>query len=58
MLKLPLQGIRVLEHGEALAGPFASVLFSDGGAQCIKVESVQRSRGGVNPVPGSPGYAK
>ncbi len=57
MAKRPLEGIRVLEHGEALAGPFASAMLSDGGAQCIKVESIQRPRGPVNPIPGSPGYA-
>lgn len=57
MTGLPLEGIRVLEHGEALAGPFCVVLLSDAGAQCIKVESIQRSRGPVRPVPGSPGYA-
>lgn len=57
MDSLPLEGIRVLEHGEALAGPFSVALLSDAGAQCIKIESIQRSRGVVNPVPGSPGYA-
>ncbi len=57
MASLPLEGVRVLEHGEALAGPFSVALLSDAGAQCIKIESIQRSRGVVNPVPGSPGYA-
>src|SRR5713226_24923 len=57
MPKLPLEGIRLLEHGEALAGPFASVIFSDAGVECIKIETIQRPRGPITPVPGSPGYA-
>src|SRR5689334_14354328 len=57
MAQLPLEGIRVLELGEALAGSFASFLLGDAGAECIKIESVQRARGAIRPVPGSPGYA-
>ncbi|MEW1947881.1 CaiB/BaiF CoA-transferase family protein [Pseudarthrobacter sp902506025] len=35
---LPLQGIRVLELGSFIAGPFAARLFGDFGAEVIKVE--------------------
>jgi formyl-CoA transferase len=35
----PLEGIRVLEMGSLIAGPFASRLFADFGAEVIKVES-------------------
>ncbi|BCW45101.1 CoA transferase [Arthrobacter sp. StoSoilB5] len=35
---LPLQGIRVLELGSFIAGPFAGRLFGDFGAEVIKIE--------------------
>ena len=35
---LPLQGIRVLELGALIAGPYASALFAQFGAEVIKVE--------------------
>ncbi|MFO1027853.1 MAG: CoA transferase, partial [Acetobacteraceae bacterium] len=34
----PLQGIKVLEIGQALAGPLAGVIMADMGAEVIKVE--------------------
>ena len=34
-----LQGIRVLELGSLIAGPFAGRLFADFGAEVIKVET-------------------
>lgn len=37
--KRPLDGIRVLEMGSLIAGPFATRLLSDFGAEVIKVES-------------------
>lgn len=37
-MNLPLEGIRVLELGHALAGPFASVMMADFGADVLKVE--------------------
>jgi crotonobetainyl-CoA:carnitine CoA-transferase CaiB-like acyl-CoA transferase len=38
----PLQGVRVLEIGHALAGPFACTLLGDFGAEIIKLESPGR----------------
>jgi crotonobetainyl-CoA:carnitine CoA-transferase CaiB-like acyl-CoA transferase len=34
----PLEGIRVVEFGHALAGPFASVMLADFGADVVKIE--------------------
>jgi crotonobetainyl-CoA:carnitine CoA-transferase CaiB-like acyl-CoA transferase len=35
---LPLEGVRVIEVGQALAGPLAGVLMADMGADVIKIE--------------------
>lgn len=37
-LNLPLQGVRVLELGQFVAGPYAARLFAEFGAEVIKVE--------------------
>ncbi|MBS0517777.1 MAG: CoA transferase [Proteobacteria bacterium] len=37
-MTLPLEGVRVIEVGQALAGPLAGVLMADMGADVIKVE--------------------
>ena len=40
----PLLGVRVLEVGNFIAGPFAGQLFGDYGAEVIKIESPERRR--------------
>ncbi len=37
-MTLPLEGVRVIEVGQALAGPLAGVLMADMGADVIKIE--------------------
>ena len=37
----PLAGLRVLELGQVLAGPFAGAIFADLGAEVIKIERVE-----------------
>ena len=53
MANLPLEGIRVLDVGDVLAGPYSCTLLGDWGAEVIKVESIQRftTRGQLNPPP-------
>ena len=37
-MTLPLEGVRVIEVGQALAGPLAGVIMADMGADVIKIE--------------------
>ncbi len=37
--RLPLEGVRVVEFGSLLAGPFSTRFFADFGAEVIKVEA-------------------
>lgn len=39
-MNTPLQGVRVLELGQVIAAPFAGAIFSDLGADVVKVERV------------------
>ena len=36
-MKTPLQGIRVIEFGNFIAGPFCGMLLADMGAEVIKL---------------------
>ena len=54
-MKLPLEGVKVLDLTHALAGPFCSTMLADYGAQVIKLEAfgagdIARSWG--TPLPG------
>lgn len=40
----PLQGVRVIDIGRLLAGPFAATMLAEFGADVIKVEPVQGER--------------
>ena len=42
MKRSPLTGVRIVEHGQLLAVPFAARLLADLGAEVIKVESAVR----------------
>ena len=43
--KRPLEGLRVIDLSMFMSGPMTTLIFADGGADVIKVESVQRIDG-------------
>jgi crotonobetainyl-CoA:carnitine CoA-transferase CaiB-like acyl-CoA transferase len=59
-LELPLSGIRVIDFGDAWAGPYACTLLGDAGAEVIRIEDIHRMpanmRGRRNPGTGGAGY--
>lgn len=57
---LPLAGLRVIDFGEAYAGPYCCTLLADAGAEVIRVENIHRQpanlRGQPSPAPPYIGY--
>ena len=57
-MTLPLQGVKVIEIGQEIQGPFAALVLSDLGADVVKVENRETgdlSRGAVAGRIGGPG---
>src|SRR5262245_45917529 len=40
-MPLPLEGVRVLEASQVMAGPFCALLLADMGAEVVKVEKLR-----------------
>ena len=59
MRRLPLEGVRVISLTEVWAGPFATSLLGDMGADVLHIEAIQRlaqTRGVLRPPLGGPAY--
>ena len=55
----PLKGVRVISLTEVWAGPFATSLLGDMGADVLHIEAIQRvaqTRGVLRPPPGTRDY--
>jgi crotonobetainyl-CoA:carnitine CoA-transferase CaiB-like acyl-CoA transferase len=57
-MSLPLEGVRVLDFGHVVTGPFAAGLLADFGAEVVKVESATAVEGGRRLGPFRPGGAR
>ncbi len=57
MKGLPLEGIRVIDAGEVLAGAHGATLLADMGAEVIKIEAIQRYQSVRGGIGGMNGYA-
>ena len=58
MLK-PLAGVKVIEIGQALAGPLAGVVLADMGADVVKIEkpmAAMTPAAGARPSPATPRF--
>lgn len=54
-MTLPLDGVRILDFGHVVTGPFATGLLADFGAEVIKIESATAVEGGRRLGPFRPG---
>ena len=40
MARLPLEGVRIIDHTVVFQGPYAALILADMGAEVIRVESI------------------
>ena len=46
----PLEGLKILDFTHVLAGPFATRILGDMGADVVKINSLDRAVGANNPA--------